>query len=335
MNQNLLLDMLGVLIGFSGIMLILSLLATALTQAIVHMLSLRAKNLQVGLAELLDSVQTAKSGEELARDVLNSNSLIKGSRIGKTSWILKEEFKMLLKDHGAFSEDSIKKAMGWFSRMERGLSQRFRGRVRRITLVCALIIAAVFQVSTPDLLKRLSTDKEYRVRAAMIAEEIGGYETGYPETIKYEDVSWLALEELQRNHPDLRETLEEVSGIGSTMDDILDEFLLVLEDHPQREAMTYEYRSTLERLHQKKYEEAIGRATEYMGKLALLDITPLSRGVGYYRDVSNVLGILATAVFVGLGAPFWFNTLRNLMSLRDSLAPDKAEDKTKKRRQNT
>jgi hypothetical protein len=332
MNQNLLLDMLGVLIGFSGIMLILSLLATALTQAIVHMLSLRAKNLQVGLAELLDSVQTAKSGEELAGDILNSNSLIKGSRIGKTSWILKKELKMLLKEHGAFSEDSIKKAMGWFSRMERGLSQRFKGRVRWITLVCALIIAAVFQVSTPDLLKRLSTDQEYRVRAAMIAEEIGGYETGYPEPIEYEDVSWLALEELQRNHPDLRETLEEVSGIGGTMDDILDEFLLVLEDDPRRETMLLEYKSTLQKLHQKKYEEAIGKAGEYTGKLALLDITPLSKGVEYYLHVPNLLGMLATAVFVGLGAPFWFNTLRNLMSLRDALSPDKAKDTTKEKR---
>jgi len=35
---------------------------------------------------------------------------------------------------------------------------------------------------------------------------------------------------------------------------------------------------------------------------------------------SHLLGILATAGLLALGAPFWFNLLKNLMSLRPALA---------------
>jgi hypothetical protein len=35
---------------------------------------------------------------------------------------------------------------------------------------------------------------------------------------------------------------------------------------------------------------------------------------------SHLLGILATAGLLALGAPFWFNLLKNLTSLRPALA---------------
>jgi len=38
------------------------------------------------------------------------------------------------------------------------------------------------------------------------------------------------------------------------------------------------------------------------------------------RLLAHLVGILATAGLLALGAPFWFNLLKNLMSLRPALA---------------
>ncbi|MCK4790112.1 MAG: hypothetical protein KAV87_40615 [Desulfobacteraceae bacterium] len=425
MNQNSLLEILGIFIAFSGIMLVLSLLVTALTQAIAHFLSIRAKNLEAGLAELLASAQQQRlspafvraqkdlaakralrdqvqatleklkeagvadetidtaadnyskaladykeaeksvrelqafitpddqktkgeseiihTAKEIAKDILGSNSLMRQGKISwlprmapKTSWILKEELEMLLYEqfekHKELTTEVIEKAMCWFSRMERGLSQRFNVIVRCITFGCALFVAVVFQVSAPDVLKRLSTDPQYRAKVEMeTANLVSKYETDYAELISYEDVSTKALEQLQYNHPDLQETLEEVSGIGNTKDDILDELSVVLEDNPQRQSLVFEYESMLDKLHREGYEQAAKMMEESVGTLALFDITPLSQGAGFYCNIQNLLGILMTTVLISLGAPFWFNTLRRLVNLRDTLAPEDNDTKATKK----
>ncbi len=362
MNQNSLFEILAILIGFAGIMLVLSLLVTALTQAIAHFLSIRAKNLEAGLAELLATASgeskdkpqenpdaTAGEGSKdkpeiklTAKDILESNSLMKKGKISllpfmapKASWILKKELKMLLQEqsevHKELTTEVIEKAMSWFSRMERGLSQRFGVIMRCITFGCALLVAVVFQVSTPDVMKRLSTDPQYRAKAEMEAVNlVSKYEADYTALIRYEDVSAKALEQLQDNHPDLQEILEEVSGIGNTKNDILDELSVVLEDNPRRQELVVEYESMLDKLHREGYEQAGKMIEESIGTLALFDIAAFSHGAGFYWDIQNLLGILMTTVLISLGAPFWFSTLRRLVALRDVLAPEQdKKDKDK------
>ncbi len=423
MNQSSLLEILGIFIAFSSIMLVLSLLVTALTQAIVHFLSIRANNLKAGLAELLASAQQqtlssefvrakkelnakreikdlflanlnklkmdgedskkidaseksykkklaeyekaaevvknleesvaqedvetkneseiTKSAARIAEDVLESNSLIRPGKISwipksmapKTTWLLSEELEILLfeqlKRHKELSAGVIEKAMGWFSRMERGLSQRFNIIVRCITLVCALFVAFLFQVSAPDVLRRLSTDPQYRAKVEMQATNLlGKLETDYAELVRYEDVSDEALQQLQNKHTDLQKTLEEVSGIGNTKQDIIHELSIVLDDHPEKKELVREYESILEQLHRKGYEKAGEMVEESVSMLALFDIAPWSKGWMYYRSFTNLLGVLMTAVFISLGAPFWFNSLRQLVNLRDALQPDRNKKKS-------
>ena len=410
MAESSLFEILGILIGFAGIMLVLSLLVTALTQSIIGFWDIRAANLQAGLEELLASARqegagaalararkecdakhvaeararakveslkkrkadqneiaaedanlaeatlayeeakeklAARTAEQdtderpkdnydprtLARKILNSNSLMKPGRIRylparmwpKASWIMKEELEILLRDQREICEESIETVMSWFSRMERGLSQRFHTIAKIITLVCALLVAVVFQVSAPDVLKRLSTDPQYRTRAEVAAAGLlDKYEVKQLRQAEamFQDVSAEALEELQKKHSDMRETLEEVSGIGRTKEDILSELALVLEDNPRRETLLSDYETILDELHRQKYEQAVKVVEESVDALALFDIVPFSRGIEFYWNAEHSLGILMTAVLISLGAPFWFNTLRKLVNLKDALAPE-------------
>ncbi|MDT8301053.1 MAG: hypothetical protein RQ760_06170 [Sedimentisphaerales bacterium] len=421
MNNNSLFEILAILIGFAGIMLILSLLVTALTQAVAHFLSIRANNLQAGLAELLATAQEEGVGASLARaekdcevkhmavveaqatadslekkgkatskdiseadgkvakaefayeeanktlekmkasitpddqkplsesekkeiikkakttaeDILKSNSLMEQGKIGflpkfmapKASWILKEELEILLWEQSLnrseLTEEVIEKTKSWFSRMEKGLSQRFNIIMRCITLGCALLVAVVFQVSAPDVLKRLSTDPEFRAKAETAAVQFADkFETDYSELIKYENTSAKALEELQKKHSDLQETIEEASGIGDTKADILKELSAILADDPRQKELVLEYESILDKFHREGYEKASEMIEESVGALALFDITPWPEGWKFYWNIQNILGVLMTAILIGLGAPFWFSTLKKLVALRDLLAPE-------------
>ena len=332
MDQNVLFDMLGILVGFVGIMLILSLLVTALTQFLVSLFSLRARNLRFGLDRLLEQAikpkpdaENLKNTKRSTKELLDSNSLTKASPLRKTTWILEDELKCLLQDSGWLGEEQINAAMKWFYRMERGLSQRFQTIVRVITFGCAIVVAVVFQVSAPEILTRLSTDTHFREGAVLAAEElVAKYGPEDLHSMRYEDVSEKALERLQENNADLAEQLEEVSGVGQTLEDILAEMSLVFEEHPKRKSVMTDYQSLLQELERENVQRAQQLAQDVSSRLAYFDIVPFSKGSGYYWSVPNVLGMLMTAVFISLGAPFWFNNLRRLMSLRDFLAPEKA-----------
>jgi hypothetical protein len=53
--------------------------------------------------------------------------------------------------------------------------------------------------------------------------------------------------------------------------------------------------------------------------LSSIDITPLRDG-WKYRD--HWLGMLITVILLSLGAPFWFEMLRNILRLGDIFDPD-------------
>ena len=84
-----------------------------------------------------------------------------------------------------------------------------------------------------------------------------------------------------------------------------------------------EYAELLDELYLEELRVSVGR----LGKL---NIEPWGRGTEFYwtgsgkdRDINgaNVVGVLIMAMLLTLGAPFWFQALRNLAGLRDLLAP--------------
>jgi hypothetical protein len=356
MNNNLLFDMLGIMIGFSGVMLVLSLVVTALVQATVHFMALRARNLQYGLAALLAGTIkdiNEPQAKELARRVLLSKHLMPGlsesvgDRLGlklmgrRCTYVRSEHLRMALEEdrHVAPTEagkasagksraprikdtEDIDGVMKWFPRLEDKLKQRYLSIVRVITVVWAVLIAVYFQVSSPALLHRLSTDPEFRVQAERAARSVlDEYEELSSELLTYQDVSDRALDQLGGKYEDLALLLEEASGIGDGRADIVAELELILENRPERTAVIREYGALLDELYRKAYVQAVGVAESEVSRLAMLDITPWRAGGQFYREFSNIVGVLMTTILISFGAPFWFNKLRQLVNLGDALAP--------------
>jgi hypothetical protein len=72
------------------------------------------------------------------------------------------------------------------------------------------------------------------------------------------------------------------------------------------------------------------RATEIQQRLARSDFRLISpspyRLLPLFDGWRNLLGLLITAVFLSLGAPFWFNALKGLSSLRTVLADNEKKE---------
>ena len=341
-----LLDVLGVLVGFAAVMLLLSLIVTTLVQLVQHLLGMRSRNLGVGIQALLETVLKSAPGAqtENARKVLTEARFVpkKASRIarmvdGVTSpgctWVEPEELVARLKGVGlALDESQVEQVNQAFDRMGDYLKARFLQHMRVVTAVLAFLVAFYFQVSAPALLRDLSTDTDLRARYVTAAESLAreGKLAG-DGARPYQDVSEEALLILQEKHPQLEAELEQVAGIGENRAAIVAELDLILaEDHPQdRKAIVEEYERLLTELHATHAGESLQEAKRLMESLAQFNITPWAEGWVYYTGpdgFENWIGVILTTILLTLGAPFWFNTLRSLVNLRDQLQPEKKTD---------
>jgi hypothetical protein len=67
----------------------------------------------------------------------------------------------------------------------------------------------------------------------------------------------------------------------------------------------------------------LGPSAEYCAFNGILDWSCDFKGVTAW----HLLGMFVTALFLSLGAPFWFNALRNISNLRPILAGKVEKDK--------
>jgi hypothetical protein len=160
--------------------------------------------------------------------------------------------------------------------------------------------------------------------------------------LDYESAAASALEQLAARHPDLRERIEKASGVGTNKAFIVEELRLALEGTGQQEALAREYGQLLDEI---AVSDARSVEADALGRLAAYDIGFWSRGWAFYyrqprRDVTggdpseqrsavlavqagpdwqNIIGVLITAILLSLGAPFWFDRLRDIVGLRDRL----------------
>ena len=186
-----LMEIIGVVIGFSVIMLLLSLLVTSLSQATQSVFRLRGRNLRIGLAAALakSAGKPDLANRREAADLLNrvDDSILRRqdnpesflSRCAgpAVSWLDDDSLKKVLREKAKEINESTKSPIDAkttaktiddvvtrFNGVNKELKNRFKKVMRGISLAWAIVVAAVFQVSTPDLIQQLSTDPALRAQ---------------------------------------------------------------------------------------------------------------------------------------------------------------------------
>lgn len=331
-----LLDLLGTLIGFSTIMLLLSLIVTSMVQFIQSLLQLRARNLARGVAAALEDAKIEKRDAfTLARKLLVKPMSANRDKLDKTpgyfdnvSWIepseLKDNLKAAAKDA---TESDISVFEAKFKSIQAFLRKRFALHSRIVSVCCAALIAIAFQVNALDLLRDLSVSPELRNQYLEGSEQVLAAAENIPmSTLSYQEVSDLALSQIGVLYPEVDTLLEEVSGVGSSREQIVEELRSLLEAVvPDRAGeMTAKYEDLLEDLYRAQAGKALDQAERLTGQIAYFNLDLLPNGWTYYGELTNWLGLLISIVLVSLGSPFWFKWLATLSGLKDVL---KREDK--------
>jgi hypothetical protein len=357
-----LLDMLGVIIGFASVMLLLALLVTALTQGTQALLRLRARNLQRGLASILGDAKvtslvsnyqpesdsasaSVESPNALARWVLNTpvispilrradpNSIWSIVRGPLVSWVESNTLRESLESLGVGNAEALSER---FDRAQDLLSRRFTLIAKCVGLAWAVAVAIVFQVSAPALLSELSTDPELRARYVEAAPGILEYGEGALDRLTAAaNVSGNALDQLVAAHPDIRSAVAELPRSSDIPADVSEELSHLLDDRDDREQLIDEFEELVVEQVENQRLVAQAERRQTLDKLSALSITPLRYGGEFYVRANgwpragNILGVLATAFLISFGAPFWFNILQYAFTLKDELDPTK-RDRTDK-----
>ncbi|NVK42728.1 MAG: ABC transporter permease [Oceanospirillaceae bacterium] len=263
-----LMDILGIVIGFMAIMLLFSLLVTALVHGTQASLNLRFKNLQSALTQffkdmdfveyhitkvLLDKIER-RYPNGLYATALPLN--IPGNKIKMTS-IGQQELITIInntKDISLEQKEQLKlKVLEHFDALEEFMSQRFKQWMHQISILVAFMICFVFQLNCFALLDKLNYDSAFRHQANLVTEQL----QSQPPTIK--ELTETPISEIQ----------------------------------PSLQALQFE-------------------------------ITPESWPNYYFSlqfsSLSHWLGIIFSSILISLGAPFWFNRLKDVASLRDKFS---------------
>ena len=351
-----------ILIGLSVVMLMVSLIVTVLTSAVTNVLQTRGRNLLAGITGLLKQIHPElpeESAKVIAEKVL-THPMIRSAGEKFGSVIHREELSVLLlelasgdvpstaklkdtvqqdlctllekngikdpaatmanvrsmaltleQSHPELSNDAriamaflqeansrfLAKVNGWFDQTIDRVADRFTNSARIVTFVMSLIVALVLQLDTAALVGRLNAD------------------------------------------PALRQNLvEEAVKANNAL--LVPPSVAAAQTPPQNQAQPGAQNAGAQAKQQEDQDRQIRDRLQFLSSVDVIEMPgSWHEWVARWEDPPGhlpmkLLGIVFTALLLSLGAPFWYNALKNLIRLR-SLIAQKDDDQRATRQQTT
>jgi hypothetical protein len=299
-------------------------LATAIRpEELVRMLERTKSQLAAGHAAIaqLDNLLNP-AAEELKRKLvlLNNTVLPAGAPVAYTV-----QFDQVARHLTDNAQQSIGKLENWFTSTMDRVSQRFVLQIRLWTILFAFILAFGLHFDGFNLFNQLSTNPDTRaalvnLRDGMLSEAKlilppSGGAAAATEVPVSADVLKEALDRMKKDYPAIPAALQIPAGTTTVQDAETS-----LNGAPGIVAGAYrKYVITVLRDHADKINKDLAKAgiqlipSPYPGPL-------------HFSGTRNVLGILLAAAFLSLGAPFWYNALKNVSNLRTVVATKEQQE---------
>lgn len=335
------LDQLDTVIGFSTVMLAVSLLITTLTQAVLALLDTRGRNLRSGLKHLITN--TAPSLKSRATDLsqrIVTHPLICDSATmiglwGRATAIKREELipvlDQVLKATGTTTgvdslKDGERRAIEqWFDSAMARSSQWFAMYSRWITIAIAIVVAFAMHLDALAVFKEIQRDRDTRARLAVMSSTLLEESPGVLQRVdalrqKYLDVIQDLLVREKGRFNDTA-AITEAPASRPAAEQWIDDNARTDDD---RKALKAQFTTGLNARIEGDFERAIDRFNTTRADLAAtgLSLYPDQRHTArdWLSFGSHFWGIVASVLLLSLGAPFWFNMLKNVSSLRTVVA---------------
>ncbi len=213
----------------------------------------------------------------------------------------------------------------WFDTIMDRSSQRFALHVRIWTVIFAFILAFGLQLDAFSLFSRLATDSQLRSQVIASADTLNakaddlfGSATNSPPI-----VFGLAMKQLVSAHPEVFPGAE-VPPRFNTLADAEAWLAAELKKHNNTEPPGDWARRYEDLVPQARAVAAVESLNSLVSNKLVLQLVPSPYPRPFYRDWDPCQrpfwGIVASAVLLSLGAPFWFHVLKDLSNLRPVLA---------------
>ena len=337
------LEMLDVAIGFATVMLAVSLIIMSLTQAISSVLALRGAKLQAGLEQLIR--QTAPTLAEKAKTIsegmlkhplITDASTIVAGRWKLASAIKKEELLQVLdavlreQKVAVKPSDAERAALeAWFESFMTRVSQWFAMNMRWITVALAIVLAFTMHLDAVTIIKQLKNDTESRGKLVAMADSLLAQDPGAVATVEkhYTD----AMKDLVRaNAVKFNEKVGETSVTALDSRSAAERWLTANAKAAEKATLMKDYEKLLGDRLQSALDKSIDRARTLQGQLssAGIAIFPANHTYADWFEFRNphFWGMAASVLFLSLGAPFWFNLLKQMTQLKSVVAAKDESD---------
>jgi hypothetical protein len=207
----------------------------------------------------------------------------------------------------------------WFDSAQDRAQQWFAMNMRLATTVCAFIAAGALQLDAVEIYQRISTDDALREKLVKLAEPI--LEEGRAILTPTQSIEKEALEEFRKNHGEVQVTDPTEQSRGAYERAVAEALKTAPAEH--RDKLLKEFSASIDRIAEARIAAARATMIRLRDKLEQTEFQLIPSGSRWPAPDSwwnHWLGMLFTAALLSLGAPFWFNALKKMSSLRPALA---------------
>jgi len=330
-----LLDTLGIIIGFVTIVLLLSILVTAIVQSAANLMRRRHKALALGVTEtrIVETINGLR--EQIDKKDGNATKLIDlvvatvsaAKTDSRVTWLEDKDVITPL-TQAKVPEAGVAVARHVLDHTRRIMEDKYLQWSRGLTVAFSIIVALWFGASAPELLERLSTDTQFRARAEALGEQLAKETPDEYKSIIEGAPGLRARTRFLEAHPKYTVQLGALRFEALAVDDLVANFETAMDSEPDRDALAEEFRKLVEQELVRESDRSLDAAKRSMSDLSGLGIEPL-QDLSYYFEKNTadettfrwdrLIGVLFMAVLMSFGAPMWYRVLRELIGLKDAL----------------
>lgn len=363
-----LMEVLGIILAFSTVMMIFGLLVTTAVQFVQNIGTWREKILEQCLEQFSQHLQDNLGGlkDSFNADVKqllapvslnNDNKLNKYFfwRNYKHTNVSQEQIQSFFEENlqSEKLESRYQKAEiirkhrmllnQKFAQFEQEMTAVFTRRTHYYSFVFALAFAISFQLNTFDLLSRLSMDEGFRNELILVAEQAVANDAGpckkIGENYTFEVKSANAIDKFTASSTD-NVKVSKLAKIKENQYSNFESLKVAIDNNFSKELSVPVYAElksfidTQSLEHKNMVESCFQSNAQSISKLGF-KIMPNGhqyylKGHAYSAEVNVCLsflqawlGMIISAILISLGGPFWFDRIKDLVKLRESVKPKK------------
>jgi hypothetical protein len=208
----------------------------------------------------------------------------------------------------------------WFDTVMDRTTERFLVHTRIATVAFGFALAFVLHVDSIHIVRELSASKELRAAFVAMADATLKQSEQAQKVSEQSVVASAVIQALAANvkEPERAAALKTVPASVRSREEGLNWLTAKFPDDAKRAELLVAYSEGFQRASLDRVKELSDTAKDLRKSLEerLIKITPREPK----WTPQHVVGMVITALFLSLGAPFWFNALRNLSNLRPVIA---------------